>query len=118
MEPYNWGIRTYHTSVFRGGRTHLRRAGNGLKMLNLIWKDPCSETGLTYRVELLQFGESFQVIVDGELIHCYTDAGVYGPPLTKGHFGIKHFGAPGGLLIRYDNVQVHKLRTRATRGRR
>ncbi len=105
MEPYNWGIHTYHVSVHRG-RTHLRRTGEGLKMLNIGYADPCSEKHRRYRVEILQVLDSIQVIVDGRLVHHYVDAGVYGPPLTHGRFGIKQFGR---ITAWYDNIEVCSL---------
>lgn len=107
MEPYNHGIHTYHVSVHRR-RTHLRRVGAGLKMLNVLQDDPCAKSGKTYRVELLKVKETFQFLVDGKLIHSYFDAGVYGPVLTKGHFGIKQFGK---LATFYDNVRIYRLKT-------
>ncbi len=113
MEPYNYGITTYHVSLHRGrsGTTHLRRTGNGLKMLSRIMKDPCAAAGRTYHVSILKVDESFQVRVDGKLVHAYVDAGVYGAVLETGHFGIKPFGGQGyrPMDIWYDDVTVRLL---------
>ncbi|MCX7804452.1 MAG: DUF1961 family protein [Planctomycetota bacterium] len=107
MPNYNYGISTYHVSLCRGasGRTNLRRTGCGLKMLSTVRPDPCRETGRTYRVELLKYGPTFQVFVDGALIHSYVDAGVYGDPPAKGCFGIRHF-AGADLDACYDNFEI------------
>ncbi len=112
MEPYNHGIETYHVSVHRGnGRTHLRRTGRGLKMLNVLAPDPCEDAGRTYRLAMLKRGESLQVFVDGKLIHAYVDAGVYGPVLGGGQFGLKLFGGGGEGPVEFSfaNFSVHQL---------
>jgi len=107
MEPYNHGIQTYHVSVHRG-RTHLRRTGSGLKMLNVLPNDPCAVPRRNYRIEIIKFEETLQFLVDGKLIHSYVDAGVYGPPLIRGQFGIKQFG---NVRAFFDNVRIQLLRT-------
>ena len=111
MINYNYGIVTYHCSLYRGrtGRTNLRRTGSGLKMLSTVSPDPCAQLGRTYRVEFLKRDETAQVYVDGKLIHAYVDAGVYGPPPSRGRFGIRHFSAQE-LEAYYDNFQVFALR--------
>ncbi|MCD6405202.1 MAG: hypothetical protein J7M19_05210 [Planctomycetes bacterium] len=113
MEPYNYGVTTYHVSLHRGrsGTTHLRRAGNGLRMLSRIAEDPCAAADKTYHIAILKIDESFQVRVDGKLIHAYIDAGVYGAVPQIGHFGIKPFGGQGRrpMDVWYDDVTVHRL---------
>ncbi len=113
MPNYNYGISTYHVSLCRGasGRTNLRRTGFGLKMLSSVKPDPCRETGKTYRVELLKYGPTFQVFVDGALVHAYVDAGVYGDPPAKGFFGIRHF-AGADLDACYDNFEIASVAPR------
>ncbi|MBA3708501.1 MAG: DUF1961 family protein [Planctomycetes bacterium] len=110
MERYNTGIDTYHCSLFRGGtgRTNLRRTGPGLKMLSTVTPDACAELGRTYRVELLKLGSMVQVLVDGRLIHAYVDVGTYGPVLTGGRFGIRHFSG-GRLDARYGAMTISDL---------
>ncbi len=99
MPDYNYGVATYHCSLCRGdtGMTNLRRTGRGLRMLSSVRPDPCRELGRTYRVEILKYGPTIQVFVDGRLFHSYYDAGAYGPPLSRGRFGIRHFA--GGVMV-------------------
>jgi hypothetical protein len=93
MEQYNRGLDAIHVSLCRSdsGKSNLRRTGRGLKMLSSTQPDPCARLGQTYRIEILSFRESHEVLVDGKLIHAYVDAGCYGTPLTRGRFGIRHF---------------------------
>lgn len=110
MENYNLGIATYHVSLCRGnsGRTNIRRTGKGLKMLSTVQPDPCTVLGRTYRVEILKWGPTVQVHVDGRLIHAYVDAGCYGPILKRGRFGLRHFSG-ADLESCYGNFEVHEL---------
>jgi hypothetical protein len=111
MPNYNRGIDTYHVSLFRGssGKTNLRRTGIGLKMLSTVQPDACGELGRKYRVELLKFGRSAQVFVDGRLIHAYVDVGVYGPPRESGCFGLRHFSGQGEFETEFANFQITEL---------
>ncbi|MCW8132195.1 MAG: hypothetical protein KIS92_17745 [Planctomycetota bacterium] len=95
MDQYNYGLDTYHVSLCRGnsGMTNLRRTCEGLRMLSTVQPDPCRPLDRRYRVELLQHGRSFQVHVDGQLVHAYVDAGVYGTPRVRGRFGLRLFSA-------------------------
>ena len=112
MGHYNFGIETYHCSLFRGltGRTNVRRTGKGLRMLSTVLPDPCATPGRTHRVEFLKSGPSFQVHVDGRLVHAYVDAGSHGAALTTGRFGVRHFSGDR-LRAEYARFKVHELRT-------
>lgn len=111
MVNYNYGIVTYHCSLYRGqtGRTNLRRTGSGLRMLSTVMPDPCAQLGRTYRLEFLKRDATMQVYVDGKLVHSYVDAGVYGSPPAKGRFGVRHFSAQE-LESFYDNFSACSLR--------
>lgn len=110
MHHYNIKIETYHASLCRGGSgmTNLRRTGTGLRMLSTVVPDPCAELLKTYRVELLTWNGMAQVYVDGNLIHAYPDAGVYGPELHKGRFGLRLF-AGGEMSMRIAQFSIRSL---------
>ncbi len=93
MADYNYGIDTYHVSLFRGatGCSNLRRTGRGLRKLSHVEPDPCAQLGRTYHVELVKSGSSVQVFVDGRLIHAYVDVGAFGVVRDHGCFGIRTF---------------------------
>jgi hypothetical protein len=93
MADYNYGIDTYHVSLFRGGTgcSNMRRTGRGLRMLSHVEPDPCGALGRPYLVELLRVGRSMQVFVDGRLVHAYIDGGAYGPVPGRGRFVLRTF---------------------------
>jgi len=111
MPNYNAGIDTYHVSLYRGnsGMTNLRRTGSGLKMLSTVKPDACAQAGVTYRVELIKYDASVQVFVNGKLIHAYVDTGCYGPVLTRGRFGLRHFSGEGEFETEYGRFQIVEL---------
>lgn len=108
MEPYNHGIDAYHVSVHRVGSamTNLRRPGRGLKMLASVCPDPCEVAGKSYEICIAKWENSLLFLVDGNLIHHYYDAGVYGPALQEGHLGIRHWR---NTDVTYGDIQVHRL---------
>jgi len=107
MNTYNYGINGYHFSMHRGttGLGNVRRVGPGLKLL-ISGKDPCPTPGKAYRVAIGKVGPTLFLIVDGTLIHSYTDAATHGPILTKGHIGIRHWA---GLDASYKDFRVYRL---------
>jgi hypothetical protein len=111
MHLYNHGIDCYHCSLFRGnsGRTNLRRAGHGLKILSTVTPDSCGELGQTYRVELLRCNATVQVLVNRNLIHSYVDAGCYGQRPKPGRFGLRHFAGEGTYETKISKFQISKL---------
>jgi len=108
MEPYNHGIEAYHVSVHRVGSamTNLRRPGPGLKMLASVRPDPCEIAGESYEICIAKWENSLLFLVDGNLIHHYYDAGVYGPALQEGHLGIRHWR---NTDVTYGDIHVHRL---------
>jgi len=110
MENYNYGIDTYHVSLYRGntGCSNLRRTGRGLRMLSTVVPDPCAELGKKYHLEIFKFDETIQVFVDGKLIHHYFDGGSFGPVLTAGCFGIRLFSG-GNMEAELEDFQVSEL---------
>ncbi len=110
MVDYNYGIETYHVSLYRGttGCSNLRKTGRGLRMLSTVIPDPCAQLGKTYHVEILRSQSTIQIYVDEKLIHSYLDGGVYGTPLEKGCFGIRLFSG-SNMEATLANFQVSKL---------
>ena len=84
MNTYNYGINGYHFSMHRGttGLGNVRRVGPGLKLL-MSGADPCPTPGKAYRVAIGKVGPTIFLVVDGKLIHSYTDAATHGPILTR-----------------------------------
>ena len=107
MNTYNYGINGYHFSMHRGttGLGNVRRVGPGLKLL-MSGEDPCPTPGKAYRVAIGKVGPTIFLVVDGKLIHSYTDAATHGPLLTKGHIGIRHWA---GLDASYKDFRVYRL---------
>jgi len=97
MDPYNHGVHAYHVSAHVPGRPscHMRRAGNGLRMLSKRDFDPCVEPDRWYEIEMVKAGQTVLFLAEGRLIHIYVDTGTFGPVLSGGHFGIKPF--TGGM---------------------
>ncbi|MHC4916541.1 MAG: DUF1961 family protein, partial [Planctomycetota bacterium] len=110
MNTYNFGIDGYHFSMHRGtsGRGNARRVGPGLKML-ASGRDPCPTPGQAYRVAIGRAGVQIFLIVDGELVHNYYDAGTYGGTLSEGHIGLRHWA---GLDASYRDFRVYRLKAR------
>jgi hypothetical protein len=108
MDDYNYGVHAYHFSVHRSqtGLTNGRRVGNGLKLICSRSPDPAAETGRSYRIAIGKWDRTIFFLVDGELIHYYYDAATFGPPLTAGSLGMRHWG---GLDATYSDVTVHRL---------
>jgi len=107
MDTYNFGIDGYHFSMHRGntGLGNVRRVGPGLKML-ASGKDPCPEVGKAYRVAIGKVGPTIFLVVDGKLVHSYHDAATYGPVLTAGRIGLRHWGGMDGS---YQDFRVWRL---------
>jgi hypothetical protein len=107
MNTYNFGIDGYHFSMHRGttGLGNVRRVGPGLKLL-MSGKDPCPKPGQSYRVAIGKVGPTIFLVVDGKLFHQYLDGATYGPMLTDGHIGIRHWA---GLDASYKDFRVHRL---------
>ncbi|MHC4917316.1 MAG: DUF1961 family protein [Planctomycetota bacterium] len=107
MDTYNHGIDAYHFSMHRGttGLGNARRVGPGLKLL-MSGKDPCPTPGQAYRVSIGRFGPAIFLLIDGKLVHHYFDAATYGPVLTGGHIGIRHWA---GLEASYRDFRVFRL---------
>ncbi len=107
MGTYNFGIDAYHFSMHRGtsGLGNARRVGPGLKML-ASGKDPCPTPGKPYRVAIGKVDATVFLIVDGQLIHSYYDAGTYGRVLDVGRIGLRHWA---GLDASYKQFKVHRL---------
>jgi hypothetical protein len=107
MNTYNYGINGYHFSMHRGttGLGNVRRVGPGLKMLT-SGPDPCPKPGARHRVAVAKWGQTIFLIVDGKLIHSYFDGATYGPVLTKGHIGLRHWA---GMDASYQDFRVYRL---------
>ena len=108
MDVYNYGVHAYHFSVHRS-HTDLsngRKVGNGLKLICSRSPDPSAETGKTYHVTIGKWENVVFFLVDGQLIHNYYDAGTFGPPLSRGSVGMRHWG---GLDATYSSVRVYRL---------
>ncbi len=107
MDTYNYGIDGYHFSMHRGttGLGNVRRVGPGLKLL-MSGKDPCPKPGGAYRVAIGKVGPTIFLVVDGKLFHQYLDGGTYGPVLSEGHIGIRHWA---GLDASYKDFRVCRL---------
>jgi hypothetical protein len=108
MDTYNHGVHAYHFSVHRSSTdlSNGRRVGNGLKLICSRSPDPCSQTGITYRVSIGKWGNALFFLVDGQFIHNYYDAGTFGPPLASGSVGMRHWG---GQDATYSDFQVFHL---------
>lgn len=111
MHLYNHNIDCYHCSLMRNmsGRTNLRRAGFGLKILSTVVPDACGTLGKTYRIELQRFDATVQVLVDGALIHSYVDAECYGKRPGRGRFGLRHFAGEGTYETKLSNFEITSL---------
>jgi hypothetical protein len=107
MDTYNYGVDGYHFSMHRGttGLGNVRRVGPGLKLL-MSGKDPCPKPGQAYRVAIGKAGPTIFLVVDGRLFHQYLDAATYGPVLSEGHIGIRHWA---GLDASYKDFHVWRL---------
>jgi len=107
MNTYNYGIDGYHFSMHRGttGLGNVRRVGPGLKML-ASGPDPCPRPGRAYRVAVAKWGSTIFLHVDGKLINTYYDAATYGPVLTAGRIGIRHWA---GMDASYRDFRVYRL---------
>jgi hypothetical protein len=108
MTVYNFGVHAYHFSMHRGetGICNGRKVGTGLHLIGSRTPDPARETGKTYRVAVGKWGNSVFCVVDGKLQHSYYDAGTFGPPLSGGSCGFRHWG---GADATYANVKVSRL---------
>jgi hypothetical protein len=115
MNTYNYGINGYHFSMHRGttGLGNVRRVGPGLKLL-VSGQDPCPTPGKSYRVAIGKVGPTIFLVVDGTLIHSYTDAATHSPVLTRGHIGIRHWA---GLDASYKDFRVFRLVPKQVAGR-
>lgn len=107
MAVYNFGIHAYHFSIHRSGTglSNGRKVGRGLRML-CSGADPAEETGKAYRVGIGKWGATIFLLVNDTLIHQYFDARTYGPVLTAGSVGMRHWG---GLDATYADVKVYRL---------
>jgi hypothetical protein len=87
------------------GLGNARRVGPGLKML-ASGKDPCPTPGKAYKVSIGRVDSTVFLMVDGELIHSYYDAGTYGEVLDAGRIGLRHWA---GLDGSYKQFKVYRL---------
>jgi hypothetical protein len=108
MNTYNYGIHAYHFSVHRGktGICNGRKVGTGLHLIASRTPDPCTEVGRAYRIGVGRWENTVFFLVDGKLQQAYYDAGTFGPPLAKGHVGMRHWG---GADATYSDVKVCRL---------
>jgi len=108
MDAYNYGVHAYHFSVHRGrtGICNGRKVGTGLHLIGSRTPDPAREIGKAYRIAIGKWDNVVFLTVDGRLQHVYYDAGTFGPPLTAGSVGMRHWG---GLDATYGDVKVYRL---------
>ena len=108
MDAYNFGVHAYHFSIHRGNTNicNGRKVGTGLHLIGSRTPDPAKEVGKAYRVTVGKWGRVVFFLVDGVLQHSYFDAGTFGPPLTAGSLGVRHWG---GADATYADVKVYRL---------
>ena len=120
MDAYNHGVHAYHVSAHVPGRgsCHMRKVGNGLRMLSKLDADPCNEADRWYQVELVKAAQAVMFFADGRLIHHYVDTGTFGPVLSGGHVGIKPFAGgmdpaitPAHPAVSYDGIEIRSVTT-------
>jgi len=95
MDFYNFGIKCYHFSFFRGDSyqsvCNFRKTGREFYLLAQV-PDPVPRTEQWYHLRFEKNHRQFSFFVDDKLVLEYFDQGNQGEVLDAGKFGIRNWG--------------------------